>query len=316
MSKFISHLKTVLPRNFADRTWTPMIDGQRTKVPAHWEYLVSVEDAFVKSDVQMQSEAFRPPTPADNPLWICIKSQCEEGGLMEFEDFWNPPQPPDDGGDNGSDNSNNVATLTADFSNLLSSGTGGTGWDKNTSIAETTQNQGGQGGTGGQGIGLAIEKKVISFSEEAFLEKSSTVALTGVLEGGQCECRVDSCDLTQDRVNQAEYRDPPVDLKQGNLPFYQRADGQIEIDKSAIIDSTPINAIAPEDDLSGWLAPGELEGMARDLAECDDIDMLAGLRQCWHPEAMNAACKLLSPEKHSQIKEWEIQLNTFVPTES
>jgi len=312
MTKFISHLKTVLPRNFADRTWTPMIDGKRSKVPAHWQYLVPVEGAFVKSDVQMQSEAFRPPTPADNPLWVCIKSQCEEGGLMEFEDFWNPPQPPENGGDN----SNNVATLTPDFSNLSPSGTGGTGWDKNTSIAETTQNKGGQGGTGVQGIGLAIEKKVISFSEEAFLEKSSTVALTGVLEGGQCECRVDSCDLTQDGVNQAEYRDPPVNLKQGNLPFYQRADGQIEIDKSAIADSTPINEARTEDDLSGWLAPGELEGMARDLAECDDIDTLADLRQCWHPKAMNLACKLLSSEKHAQIKAWVTELNTFLPIES
>ncbi len=31
MSKFISHLKTVLPRNFVDRSWTPMIDGKRDR---------------------------------------------------------------------------------------------------------------------------------------------------------------------------------------------------------------------------------------------------------------------------------------------
>jgi hypothetical protein len=198
MSKFISHLKTVLPRNFADRTWSPMINGQRSKVPAHWEYLVPVEGAFVKSDVQMQPEAFRTPTPAENPVWICIKSQCEEGGLMEFEDFWNPPQPPDEGGDNnGSDD------LTP--SDLSPSGTGGTGWYKNTSIAETTQNQGGQGGTGVQRVALAIEKNTNFVLEELPPEKIVTDALTGVSKGGQGDYRVDSGALTQDKPNYEDY---------------------------------------------------------------------------------------------------------------
>ncbi len=198
MSKFISHLKTVLPRNFADRTWSPMINGQRSKVPAHWEYLVPVEGAFVKSDVQMQPEAFRTPTPAENPVWICIKSQCEEGGLMEFEDFWNPPQPPDEGCDNnGSDD------LTP--SDLPPSGTGGTGWYENTQIAETTQNQGGQGGTGVQGIGSHLEKNKISVLDKPFLEKPTEQKLTSVFEGGQGECRVDSCHLTQDKPNYENY---------------------------------------------------------------------------------------------------------------
>jgi hypothetical protein len=198
MSKFISHLKTVLPRNFTDRIWTPMVNGQRSKVPAHWEYLVSVEGAFVKSDVEMRTEAFRPPTPAKNPVWICIKSQCEEGGLMEFEDFWNPPQPPDEGGDN---NSNDDLTP----SDFPPSGTGGTGWYKNTSIAETTQNQGGQGGTGVQGIGLAMEKNTNFVLEEPPPEKIVTNASTGVSEGGQGDSRVDSCNLIQDKVDYEDY---------------------------------------------------------------------------------------------------------------
>jgi hypothetical protein len=105
-------------------------------------------------------------------------------------------------------------------------------------------------------------------------------------------------------------------MNQGSLPFYQRADGQIEIDKSAIADSTPINAIAPEDDFSGWLAPGELEGMARDLNNCEDAETLALLREIWSSKGMNLACKRLSPEKHSQIKQWVIELNSFEPTES
>jgi hypothetical protein len=83
-----------------------MVNGKRSRVAAHWEFLAPVEGAFVKSDVELQPEAFRPPTPANNPVWICIKSQCEEGGLMEFEDFWNPPQPPPDYCDNNENNNN------------------------------------------------------------------------------------------------------------------------------------------------------------------------------------------------------------------
>ena len=209
MSKFISHLKTVLPRNFADRTWTPMVNGQRSKVAAHWEYLVPVEGAFVKSNVEMRTEAFRPPTPADNPVWICIKSQCEEGGLMEFEDFWNPPQPPDENGDN-----NGIDDLTP--SDLPPSGTGGTGWYKKSSIAETTQNQGGQGGTGVQGIGLDLEKNTNLVLEELPAEKIVTDALTGVSRGGQSECRVDSCISPQDELDYTTYPNLTCDTVEAN----------------------------------------------------------------------------------------------------
>jgi hypothetical protein len=198
MSKFISHLKTVLPRNFADRSWSPMVNGQRSKIPAHWEFLVPVEGAFVKSDVEMQPEAFRPPTPAENPIWVCIKSQCEEGGLMEFEDFWNPPQPPNGSGDNNGNNGR-------DSSDLPTSGTGGTGWYENTQIAETTQNQGGQGGTGVQGIGLDLEKNKISVLEKPFLENPTEEKLTSISEGGQGDYKVDSCDVTQDTPNYEDY---------------------------------------------------------------------------------------------------------------
>jgi hypothetical protein len=117
---------------------------------------------------------------------------------MEFEDFWNPPQPPDEGGDN-----NRIDDLTS--SDLPPSGTGGTGWYENTQIAETTQNQGGQGGTGVQGIGSHLEKNKISVLDKPFLEKPTEQKLTSVFEGGQGECRVDSCNVTQDKPNYETY---------------------------------------------------------------------------------------------------------------
>ena len=357
MSKFISHLKTVLPRNFADRTWTPMINGQRSKVAAHWEYLVPVEGAFVKSDVQLQPEAFRPPTPADNPVWICIKSQCEEGGLMEFEDFWNPPQPPDNDCDNKNIDVTVLQSPSLDSILLERSvgGTGGTGWYKNTSIAETTQNQGGQGGTGVQGIGLALEKNKISFLEAPSLEKSLTVSLTDVSEGGQDEYKVDSCSLTQSKANRCDTfdytsyphltcdnidakRNQAEDIKERLLKAKTKQDltlireeytGRCDwvwknlltkpqrrtLKEMAAIEqlnllTTPQAITTFETQHDDWLSEENLAGFARDLNDCEDSETLQFLRECWHPQAMNAACKLLSPEKHAQIKEWVIKLNS------
>jgi len=207
MSKFISHVKTVLPRNFADRGWSPMVDGERWRVPAHWEYFVPVEGAFVKSDVQLQSESFRPATPADNPVWICIKSQCEEGGLMEFEDFWNPPQPP---GNNCDNNNNNDNTPQSPLHSSLphervESGSTVQGGSIFAESLEQRNSRGVQGGSTVQGIGLDLEKNKKSFSEEPFLEKIFTVVLTPLSQGGQCEDRVDSCNSVQHEVDYNSY---------------------------------------------------------------------------------------------------------------
>jgi hypothetical protein len=392
MSKFISHLKTVLPRNFADRGWSPMVNGKRDRVAAHWEYLVPVEGAFVKSDVQLQPEAFRPPTPANNPVWICIKAQCEEGGLMEFEDFWNPPQPPDNACDNNANNSNVPqpplhSLLPRERAESGSTVQGG------SIFAESLEqrNSGGvQGGSTVQGIGSALEKNKISVLEKPFSEKPSEETLTSVLEGGQSNYRVDSYNLTQDKVDYEDYphltcdnidakRNQAEDIKerllkaqtkqdltlireeyssrcdwvwknlltkaqrrtleemaavqqldifasqaasaeisesaaQCDLPLYQRADGQIEVDQLAIGSADPLEP--EQNDLSEWLNPEELKKMACNLNDCEDADTLADLRECWHPEAMNSACKLLSREKHSQIMQWVLELNALAPTKS
>jgi hypothetical protein len=58
-----------------------------------------------------------------------------------------------------------------------------------------------------------------------------------------------------------------------------------------------------------WLEQENLEGIARDLNSCPDREILASLRLCWPPYVMNAASKLLSPEKYAQIKEWVLELN-------
>jgi hypothetical protein len=58
-----------------------------------------------------------------------------------------------------------------------------------------------------------------------------------------------------------------------------------------------------------WTSEQNLQDMADSLAQCDDAETLAALRECWPPYAMNAACKLLTPAKHEQIRQWMIKLN-------
>jgi phage/plasmid-associated DNA primase len=332
MSKFISHLKTVLPRNFADRRWSPMVNGDRSRVVAHWEYLVPVEGAFIKSDVQLQPEAFRPPTPANNPTWICIKAQCEEGGLMEFEDFWNPPQPPSNDCDNNCANGNiSQSPLPSPLpQERAKSGSTVQGGSIFAESLEQRNLGGVQGGSTVQGIGLDLEKNKISVLSEPSPEKSLTVALMGVLEGGQDACKVDSCTLTQDKVNsQLNLLGSPLsttnpgenetqgtkavtdkEVQQPRLPVYQRSDGGYEVESSLV-------SPAQNDAEINWMSEEVIQDIFEALQLCEDAENLSILRACWTSEeakrAMNAACKRLTKEKYAQIMQWVIELNQASP---
>ena len=84
-SKFIAHLRTILPRHYIDRAWSPQVNGQRSRVPAHWHGLAPLPQVFVSSG------GGSPEFP-ENPQWVCIKAQCVEGGIEAFELHWNPPE--------------------------------------------------------------------------------------------------------------------------------------------------------------------------------------------------------------------------------
>lgn len=64
-----------------------------------------------------------------------------------------------------------------------------------------------------------------------------------------------------------------------------------------------------------WLSDENLEAIASDLIDCPDQETLAALRECWPGYAMNAACKLLPVDKHTQVKEWVVNLNEKSATE-
>jgi hypothetical protein len=185
MSKFISHLRTVLPRNFVERRWSPMIDGKRERVSAHWEYVTTVPGAFVSLT---QNDAFRgsgqKASPPTDPIWVCRKSKCEEGGLMEFADFWNPPEPPDDDGGNGGGGDNNPSNSPIPPQPSLAV----QGGSKNSTLSNCTLDRleqreikGVQGGSTVQPLDNAMEKSTVVVCEKIETENFST----SIQGGGQ-----------------------------------------------------------------------------------------------------------------------------------
>jgi putative DNA primase/helicase len=90
----------------------------------------------------------------------------------------------------------------------------------------------------------------------------------------------------------------------------------VETEQTGVGD-TLLEAIAPtsttttevESSSDPWLDPINIQAIATDLENCQERETLALLRECWPGYAMNAACKLLKPERHAQIKRWVIELN-------
>jgi|GEM_PF-1225709 len=77
-SKFISHLKTVLPRHYAERVWGEQINKQRSRISAHWKQIAPVPEVFVSASGGLDQ----------NPQWICLKAKCADGGIEDFENLW------------------------------------------------------------------------------------------------------------------------------------------------------------------------------------------------------------------------------------
>ncbi|OYD98779.1 hypothetical protein, partial [Nostoc sp. 'Peltigera membranacea cyanobiont' 232] len=91
MSKFISHLKTVLPHNFKERSWTPTVNGKRERIQSHFTFIDYVPGVF---------EMKVPEGPPDSSqsraeFWYCFKDKCLEGGIEEFEEFFHPTKTPE-----------------------------------------------------------------------------------------------------------------------------------------------------------------------------------------------------------------------------
>jgi phage/plasmid-associated DNA primase len=74
-TKFISHLRGVLPHNNVPRRQYRE-GGKIRNVPAHFTYLTQINGAFVSTNLLNET------------LWQCNKALCTDGGLDEFDEFW------------------------------------------------------------------------------------------------------------------------------------------------------------------------------------------------------------------------------------
>ena len=249
MSKFISHLKTVLSRNFVERGWSPMVNGQRHRVSAHWKHLAPVPGAFVEQTFEIRDSGENPQI-AQNPTWTCIKAKCEEGGLLQFEQFWNPPQPPHGGNpiNETVDNHPYISNIACDNSpfdcnnatcKTMHEAPSGTSIPSDLSRSGSTvqagsifceslkqRNFGGvQGGSTVQGIGSEIEKNQIATLERVEVEKSQTT----VTEVGHLASKADSFNVVQDEsihIDLSELAQPESqELKIGGLFKVRRIEG-------------------------------------------------------------------------------------------
>ncbi|MEG5237023.1 toprim domain-containing protein [Microcoleus sp. AT9b-C3] len=142
MSKFIAHLKTVIPQHHVPRHRQ---DGELH--PAHWTHMTLLPGVMV--DVSLTEETSngyqgKPNPQPPEPEWRCAKFLCSEGGLLAFEE-WSEQQKRE--------------PLTPDFNQQGDQGTTRGDTTQSTLIGkDTTQNQGlegsEQGDQGDQGTTL------------------------------------------------------------------------------------------------------------------------------------------------------------------
>ena len=129
MSKFIAHLKTVLPQHHVPRQRK---DGELQ--PAHWTHITLLPGVMV--DLSLAENASngyqgKPNQPHPEPEWRCAKFRCSEGGLLAFEE-WNEQQ--------------KIGGLAPDFNQQGDLGITGGVTTQSTSICKnTTQTKGFEG---------------------------------------------------------------------------------------------------------------------------------------------------------------------------
>lgn len=161
MSKFIAHLKTVIPQHHVPRHRQ---DGELH--PAHWAHMTLLPGVMV--DVSLTEDASngyqgKPNPQPPEPEWRCAKFLCSEGGLLAFEE-WNEQQKRE--------------LLTPDFNQQGDQGTTRGDTTQSTLISkDTTQNQwfegSDQGDQGDQGTTPLKNKgvRVVPTPQETPLKK-------------------------------------------------------------------------------------------------------------------------------------------------
>ena len=104
MSKFVNHLKTILPNHYVPRRRASATeDINRGMIPAHWSGIIDLAGVFIDLTKQeSSSDNGTEGTQLSEPQWTCFKSMCREGGLMAFKEPTKSPPPDGSPGSLGS----------------------------------------------------------------------------------------------------------------------------------------------------------------------------------------------------------------------
>lgn len=92
MTKFVNHLKTILPNHYVPRRRATS-SLNREMIPAHWVNIQPIPEAFVDISEKGAGQGDYPRSGSQGmdtrsePTWKCIKSECCEGGLVAFLEF-------------------------------------------------------------------------------------------------------------------------------------------------------------------------------------------------------------------------------------
>lgn len=87
MSKFVNHLKIILPNHYVSRRRaTASVDANRGMIRAHWSSISDLAGVFVLAEQQPEfSNGYQGKCESSEPQWCCIKSRCLEGELTAFK---------------------------------------------------------------------------------------------------------------------------------------------------------------------------------------------------------------------------------------
>lgn len=104
MSKFVNHLKTILPNQYVPRRRASATeDIDRGMIPAHWGGITDLGGVFVAlTEQESGSDNSYQSTQHRDSQWSCVKSMCQEGGLMAFKELTKSSPPNGSPGSPGS----------------------------------------------------------------------------------------------------------------------------------------------------------------------------------------------------------------------
>lgn len=295
-TKLNNHLRTFLPKNHIERSWSPMQNGQRQRIPAHWGYLQYVSGAF-ENITSNSSNGYQSGTT--EPMWVCLKSRCTEGGLTQIEQFWNPPPPNNNNGGNGNGGGNTpppsspsgsggLVARTASGGSLVKSESTSSLHDRLQDIRPSS--------IATKSLEPTIHEAVRGGSIESIVPKSPEPSIYKAVRGGS----IGSTLVLEEKKENKNIFTPKIELK-----------------KNEGVNQTSIQLPKTESKYSSELIRDTLHW----LMACESVE---AFEQIFYPEGellverdlLKAACELLPLDRDRQMQKWLLALDSQIQAEA